>query len=148
MPVSSKTDLPPAKAISTGSGGSASGMTSLRRWENPCATPRAARRQKREYVRETILHIPRSLREEREKMPQLLEQRFLCSSRWSPWWVRLLPCSPWRWTAEQTSSCSPGGCHPLGRPCWSRTSTLWREDPMLDRSWMRKIFANVYQHAH
>jgi len=80
----------------------------------------------------------------------MLEQRFPCSLWSRLWWGRLCPCSPWRSTVEQISTCSPGtspcwsrwmpkkGCEPLGSLCWSRLLpgpvAPWREEPTLEHA--------------
>ncbi|KAK4812037.1 hypothetical protein QYF61_026175 [Mycteria americana] len=57
-------------------GGSASGITYLRRGQKK---PRQLQPEECEYVRETTLQTPRSVKKEREEVVQAPEQRFPCS---------------------------------------------------------------------
>ena len=72
-----------------------------------CTMATASRREEWEYLRETTLQTPRSVKKEGKEMLQAPEQRFHCSPWSRPWWGRLCPCSPWRSTVEQISTCSP-----------------------------------------
>jgi len=77
------------------------------RGRKTCCGP-AVEREEWEYVRETTLQTPRSVKKEEEEMLQVPEQRFLpCSLWWRPWWGRLSACSPCRSTVEQICSGSP-----------------------------------------
>lgn len=38
-------------------------------------------------------------------------QSWPCSRGWRPWWWSLCPCSPWRSSTEQRSTCSPWMTH-------------------------------------
>ncbi|OPJ75483.1 hypothetical protein AV530_008981 [Patagioenas fasciata monilis] len=64
MPASSKMDLPLAKAKPIRDSGSTSVITYLRRVEKTCTTPAAATREEWEYVRETAMQTPRSVKKE------------------------------------------------------------------------------------
>ena len=90
MSDSSKTDPPLAKANS----GNTSVITYLRRGKGFCATGAAIGREGWEYVRETTMPTPRSVKKEGEEVLQAPEQRFLCK--------------PWKSTVEQISTCSLG----------------------------------------
>ncbi|KAK4827207.1 hypothetical protein QYF61_015235 [Mycteria americana] len=76
MPASSKMDPSLAKAKTISDSGNASGITYLRRGKNCWAT---ARREEGQYVRETSLQTPRSVKKEGEEVLQAPEQSFPCS---------------------------------------------------------------------
>jgi len=76
VPVGSKMDPQLAKPISNGD--STSVITCLRMRKNHCTT--AARIDDREYVRETTLQTPRSVKKEGEKALQALKKGFPCST--------------------------------------------------------------------
>ena len=76
MPASSKMDPLLAKAKPISNGGSASGITDLRRGKK---NPAVEQQPERGGVRKTTLQTPRSVKKEGEEVLQVLEQRFPCS---------------------------------------------------------------------
>ena len=76
MPAGSKSDPLLAKAKPISNGGSASGITDLRRGKK---TPAVEQQPERGAVRITTLQTPRSVKKEGEEVLQALEQRFPCS---------------------------------------------------------------------
>jgi len=77
VPAGSKTDPPLAKAEPISDGGSASGITELRKGRKKSTAVRG-QLKRADDVRETTLQTPRSVKKE---VPQMLEQRvFPCSS--------------------------------------------------------------------
>ncbi|KAK4823897.1 hypothetical protein QYF61_007962 [Mycteria americana] len=81
MPAGSKTDLPLAKAEPISDGGSASVIMYLRRGGGGTVQHQQQSEEESEYVRETTLQTPKSVKKEGEEVLQVQEQR--------------LPCSPW-----------------------------------------------------
>jgi len=135
VPDSSKVD--PLLAKTTSDGGSASGVTYLR--GIPCCET-AVEREELDYVRETTLQTPRSVKKEGEEVLQMPEQRFspaACdedhgeagcrpAAHGGPWWGRSPPAAHGRPHAEA------GGClKEAVTPSWSRLlagpADLWRD---------------------
>jgi len=77
-------------------------------------------------VIETTLQTPRSVQKEGEEVLQELEQRFPCRPWSRPWRARLSPCSPWRSTVGQRSTCSLGGPHAGAGGCPKEAVTPWK----------------------
>ena len=142
MPASSKMDLPLAKAEPISDSDSTSVITYLRRGKKKKQNDSCSRREESEYVRETTLQTPMSMKKEGEECQNWV---FPCSPWWRPWWGRLSPCSPWRLTLEQISTCSPwrtaitGGCTP--RRLWPSGESVLEQGPS-------RISGSVERGAH
>ena len=135
MPAISKTDPLLVKPEPGGDGGSASGITYLRRGKKPAAQQcnSVLRRGVRIWQRNNSTDTKVSEEGGGGGVADIRAEIPL--HPWSrPWWGRLSPCSPWRSMVDQIFTCSPGRSTSRYPPaaqggaggCLKEAMTLWR----------------------